>query len=140
MMLVVASIHGIDAAGQISVAVHQPPQLHKGAHDGDVELHAARSARWKTWPHLAPECIGWRSPDVFGCFAQGGGGALRHDGVGCSDAAVARNALSHLVSTRQSYDQNLGRCSQSYGTENFHCSGNLMHACIKKRPSRARTI
>jgi hypothetical protein len=27
-------------------------------------LHAARSARWKTWPHLAPECIGWRTPST----------------------------------------------------------------------------
>jgi hypothetical protein len=34
-------LEGFDFLGQERIGIHQPPELHEGAHDGDVHLHRA---------------------------------------------------------------------------------------------------
>lgn len=44
-LLVVAGSHGLNATGQIAVGVHQAAQLHKRAHDGDIDLNRTLGAQ-----------------------------------------------------------------------------------------------
>ena len=44
-LLAVAALQRLDPFGEIPVGVHEAPQLHEGAHDGDVDFHRARRAQ-----------------------------------------------------------------------------------------------
>ena len=45
-LLVVAGFHGLDAQSKVAVRVHQAAQLHKRAHDGDVDLNRTLGAQY----------------------------------------------------------------------------------------------
>ena len=36
-LLIVILFHGIDATGEVAIGIHEAPQLHKCAHDGNID-------------------------------------------------------------------------------------------------------
>ena len=44
-LLVISGFHGLNAAGQVAVGVHQAAQLNKRAHDGDIDLNSSLGAQ-----------------------------------------------------------------------------------------------
>lgn len=44
-LLVIFLLHRLNARREVAVGIHQPPQLHKRPHDGNIHLHRAGRAQ-----------------------------------------------------------------------------------------------